>query len=387
VTPIPPGVPGLGALGAKQLHAFYKRAEVRTLLKFTAADVVMSAQVPSEHSKQLRAWVLGIRVDPEVMGGIKRLLDEGDLSATPLVEERLRQLLGFEENDLDQFGVAELVAKAIEENVAAAKRDERTAAHVDAQMTRSLVREEMAAVRQEIAGADAKRAHEGAGAPRHRVEFSVSVRTERVLADLAEQDAEAADQLAAAIDAGGLERAVELIEEPQGWVAEGGSELLIALGRLADQAGSYSAAEAAYLRAAEMPDVRHRAREFVRAAVAAESRGDEARSEELLAEAEKVDPDAPSLAIARARRIEDPKEILGALAEVKPLDNAQEVLLELTRAGAETARGDYAEGRARLRAAELLDPESLMVKEVAPTLRSLKPRTISPAKASSTGRV
>lgn len=365
MTPDISGVPGLIALGAKQLHAFYRRSEVRTLLKLTAGEVAVADSVPAEHSKQVSAWVLGIRTDPEVMGGIKRLLDEGDLAATPLIEKRLRQLLSFHENDLDRFGVAELTAKAIEENVAAAKRDERTAAHADAQMTRSLVREEGAATRKVVAAIDEKRAHEGGGGPRHRVEFSLSVRTERVLADLAEHDAEAAEGLAAALDAGGLERAAELIDDPQDWVSQGGSELLIALGRLADQAGSYSTAESAYLKAAEMPDVRNRVREFVRAAVAAESRGDQVRTEELLAAAEKIDPEAPSLAIARARRIEDPEEILAALAEVKPLDDAQEVLLELTRAGAETARGEYARSRTRLQAAELLDPESLMVKEVA----------------------
>ncbi|MGC1852719.1 MAG: hypothetical protein WA687_09810 [Solirubrobacterales bacterium] len=230
MTPDISGVPGLIALGAKQLHAFYKRSEVRTLLKLTAGEVAVANSVPAEHSKQVSAWVLGVRTDPEVMGGIKRLLDDGDLAATPLIEKRLRQLLGFQENDLERFGVTELTAKAIEENVAAAKRDERTAAHLDAQMTRSLVREEGAAVRRAIAATDEKRAHEDRGGPRRRLQFSLSVRTERVIADLAEHDAEAAGQLAAAIDAGGLDRATELIEEPQDWVAEGGSELLIALG-------------------------------------------------------------------------------------------------------------------------------------------------------------
>lgn len=364
MTPDISGVPGLIALGVKEIQAFYKRAEVRTLLKLTAGEVSVADSVPAEHSKQVNGWVLSIRTDPEVMGGIKRLLDDGDLAATPLIEKRLRQLLGFHENDLDRFGIAELTAKAIEENISAAKRDERTAAHVDAQMTRSLIREEAAAVRKEIAATDEKRAHEDRGGPRRQLQFSLSVRTERVIADLAKHDAEAAERLAASIDANGLDRAAELIEEPQDWVAKGSSELLIALGRLADQAGSYSAAESAYLKATEMPDVRDRVREFVRAAVAAESRGDQARTEELLAAAEKIDPQAPPLAIARARRMEDPEEILGALAEIKPLDDTQKVLLELTRAGAETARGEYARSRTRLRAAELLDPESPMVKEV-----------------------
>lgn len=59
MTPDHSGVPGLVALGAKQLQAFYKRSEVRALLKLTAGEVALADSVPAEHSKQVISCLVG----------------------------------------------------------------------------------------------------------------------------------------------------------------------------------------------------------------------------------------------------------------------------------------------------------------------------------------
>lgn len=348
---IPPGAPSLAALGAKQLAAFLRRNEVKNLLKAVAADVARTPGVAPDKVGEVRGLIMGLRVDPQIMGGVKRLLDAGDTTATPLLEKRLKEILVPEDLDLASLDLAGITARSFEANVSLAKRDERGVSRVEGQLTRSLVREQMSDLsdlrREMQAGFGNMRTAGAAPAGKAIPDFGFSNGTTRILADLEKADPKSAARLAAALEAGGRVRAPELIEKEQEWMQAGGAELWVALGRLADRNGSLEAAESAYLKAAEKPDVSDRARQLVRASGSAHLRGDLARSEELFAQAQEIDPENPALAIAAARRTEDPEEVLELVAEVEAADDAQAVLLELTRAGAESARRDFEQAHTR----------------------------------------
>lgn len=366
---IPPGASSLAALGAKQLIAFRKRNEVKNLLETVASEVAKTPGVAPDKVSKVRALVMGLRVDPQVMGGLKRLLDAGDITATPLLEKRLEEILVPEDPDLASLGLPGITAHSFEANVSLAKREDRGVSRVEGQLTRSLFREQISGLRREMqAGFEDMRAAEVIPAGKTIPDFGFSNGTTRILGDLETADPESAARLATALGAGGAARALELIENEQAWMQSGGAELWVALGRLADRSGSFQAAESAYLKAAEMPDVSDRARQLVRASASARLRGDLARSEELFAQAQKIEPENPALAIAAARRTEDPEEILRLVAEVEPADDAQAVLLELTRAGAESGRRDFERARAHVAAARQLDPDGPMVREVAATI-------------------
>lgn len=365
---IPPGASSLAALGAKQLAAFLKRDEVKNLFKAVAADVARTSGVAPDKVGEVRGRVTGLKVDPQIMGGVKRLLDAGDTTATPLLEKRLEEILVPEDPDLALLGLPGITARSFEANVSLAKRGERGVSRVEGQLTRSLVREQMSDLsdlrREMQAGFGDIRTVSAAPAGKALPDFGFSNGTTRILADLGEVDPEAAARLATALEAGGTARALELIEHQQDWMQGGGAELWVALGRLADRNGSFEAAESAYLKASEMPDVSDRARQLVRASGSAHLRGDLVRSKELFAQAQEIDPKNPALAITTARRAEDPEEILELVAEVEPADDAQAVLLELTRAGAESARRDFEQAHMHVAAARQLDPDSPMVREV-----------------------
>jgi hypothetical protein len=363
---IPPGTTSLVALGAKQLAAFLKRNEVKNLLGVVAADVARTSGVAPGKVGEVRGLVMGLRVDPQVMGALKRLLDAGDLTVTPLLEKRLEEILAPADPDLASLGLAAITARSFEANVSLAKRDERGVSRVEGQLTRSLVQDQMSGLRREMQEglADVRSAAATPAAPGIPDLGGFPNGTTRILGDLEKVDPASAAGLAAALAAGGSGRPAELIANEQDWMAAGGAELWVALGKLADRGEAYKAAESAYRRAAEMPDVADRARQLVRASGSARLRGEEARAEELLALAEEIDPGNPALAIAAARRAEDPEEILDLVAGVEARDTDQAVLLELTRAGAESARGDFDQAAAHVAVARRLDPESPMAREV-----------------------
>lgn len=350
------------SLSAKHLAAFLKRNEVNNLLKTVAAEVAKTPGVAPDKVDEVRALVMNLRVDPEVMGGLSRLLDAGDTMATPLLEKRLGEILVPDDPGLASLGLPAIVARSFEANVSLAKRDEKGVARVEGQLTRSAV----ADLRREMqAGLSDLRTSGAAPAAKAIADFGFASGTTRILSELQRVDSESAAQLATALKTNGITRAAELIKREQEWMEAGGAALWVALARLADRSGDFEAAESAYLRAAEMPDVSDPARQFVRASDSARFRGDMARSEELFAEAQTVDPQNPALEIAIARTKEDPEEILTLVAKIDPSDNDQAVLLELTRAGAESARGDFAKAREHVAAARKLDVDSPMLREVA----------------------
>jgi hypothetical protein len=107
-----------------------------------------------------------------------------------------------------------------------------------------------------------------------------------------------------------------------------------------------------------------RARQLVRASGSAALGGGEERSEALLARAKEIDAQNPAITIAIARQTEDPDEVMDMLAGVEPVDDTQAALLELTRAGAESARQNIQAAKGHVAAARELHPDSPMVEEV-----------------------
>ena len=363
---IPPGGTALVSLSAKQLAAFLRRNEVNNLLKTVAAEVARTPGVAPDKVDEVRALVMNLRVDPQVMGGLSRLLDAGDTTATPLLAKRLGEILVPDDPGLASLGLPAIVARSFEANISLAKRDEKGVSRVEGQLTRSVVVDRMTNLQHEMrAGFDDLRTAGSAPAAKPIPDFGFTGGAERILSDLEQVDSKSAAQLATALEAGGMTRVVELIEREQQWMETGGSALWVALGRLADRSGSFEAAESAYLKAAEMADVSDRTRQFVRASGSARLRGDVTRAEELFAQAQEIDPENPALAIATARSKEEPEEILGLVTGIEPVDNDQAVLLELTRAGAESARGDFDQAHNHIAAAKERDANSPMVKEVA----------------------
>jgi hypothetical protein len=363
---IPPGGSSLAALGIKQMAAFRNRNEVKNLLGKVAAEVAKTPGVAPDKVGVVRGMIMSLRVDPQVMGGLKRLLDDGDITATPLLEKRLEQILVPADPDLAALGLPAITAKSFEANVSLAKRNERGAARVEGQLTRSLLKERTSGLERQIEAGFERL--EVAGSTPHQGEIHdlrLSFGTTRILGDLEKVDAPSASRLARALDAGGNGRAVELIENEQDWMRSGGAALWVTLGRLADRSEGYEAAESAYLKAAEMPDIVDRARQMVRASGSARRRGDETRADEVLERAKEIDPENPALALAAAGREDDPEKILSLVAGVEPRDDEQAVLLELTRAGAETVRNNFAQADAHVAAAKEVDPESQIVREAA----------------------
>jgi tetratricopeptide (TPR) repeat protein len=363
---IPPGGSSLIALGAKQLAAFLKRNEVKNLLGIVAAEVAKTPGVAPDKVDGVRSMIMNLRIDPQIMGGLKRLLDDGDVTATPLLQKRLEEILVPTDPGLASLGLPAIAAQSFEANASAAKRDDRGTSRVEGQLTRSLIREQVSDLKREMKEGFGDRGSAGSAPPAGPIpDPGFSSGTARILKALEKIDPTAARQLSEALEAGGSARVSELIENEQQWMQSGGAGLWVSLGKLADRNGSFDAAESAYLKAAEMPDVVDRARQLVRASGSARLCGEDARAEGLLTQAEEIDPGNPALATAAARRIDDPEEILSLVAGVEPRDDEQAILVELIRAGAESARRDFGRVGARLETARRLDPESPMVREFA----------------------
>lgn len=359
----------LAPLAAEQLAKLRRRDEVQNLLRASAADAGRTSGVPPGDVKRVHEKVMSVAVDPHVMGGIKRLLDEGDLTVMPALEGRLRELIEFDDPTLDGLDLPGATARAFERKLHAAKRDDRAAAHVDALVTRSFTAERLDRLR-----ADLTEAVEATGgtivnellalAHQRPEALGLPQSIERAVERLAERNHPAAAQVRAALRAGGPERAAELVRKPQAWTEEGGSALWAALGEICDAAGRFAEAEQAYLTAAERPDVDDRARQLVRAAVAAEHGGDAEHASELLDRAEGLHADNPAVLLARARREPDPTKVLALLDRVSPVDPPQAVLRELTAASAHLARGDEQAARQGVARARDLDPDDEMADEL-----------------------
>ena len=98
----------------------------------------------------MRERIRRLGVEPDVMGALRAMLDQGDIRFVPALASRLRELLVFNDPDLDGLDLGEISAESCRDQLSAAKRDDRSAAHVDAQITRTIIAESTAQLREEI---------------------------------------------------------------------------------------------------------------------------------------------------------------------------------------------------------------------------------------------
>jgi tetratricopeptide (TPR) repeat protein len=373
-------------LAGERLKKFLARNEVKNLYRLVQADV-RAAQLPPGSVDHVVAKIDELRVDPTVAGALLALLDRGESRLKDPLRRRLIELLTFDDARLNSDEIADLVLRAIEANLAPAKRDDRSAQHLDALITQDALRE----LPDQVAEAMAERS--GTSAPltplrivRALAELSPS--QTRALDELGTEDPDGQARLQAALAAGGIERIAALVDNPQDWFAAGSAALWATAGRLLQSVADMPHAQIAYERAAENPGVRDRARQLIRASNVAAIQGDTARAGELAATARAEAPDDPAVLLHEARELTDPEATVELLDQVEPVDDDQRTLLELIRAGAllncgkldeareaiERARGCDAEGHGtdELSAiADLVEAEQALARNSEPAIEAL----------------
>lgn len=344
------------------------------MFKLVRADVQRSERLRYGDSTIVWPKVEGLMLDPAVLGALKTLLDEADLRVVPALQKRLAQLLVFDAPAIDDAAVVDLVADSLVSRRNEAKRDDRSAAHLDAQelnaaiaaseaSVRGAVRDEVAAGTAEVVG---QLTGLGGGTTHAGAELSTS--QERILAKLGSSSEAESGSLRQALAVGGAFRLAELVAEPQPWLQNASAAVWSALGELLQRDGKLPAAEEAFLRAAEHPGVTSRARQLVRAATVAELRADQQRADELIARARGLagsdDQVDPAVLLHDARTAEDPQTALGILARIEPVDEDQRVGVELAIAQNELRLGDPESARAAVQRARSVQPDSDAVAEV-----------------------
>ena len=140
--------------------------------------------------------------------------------------------------------------------------------------------------------------------------------------------------------------------------------VLVAAGRIAGTEGAYAEAEQAYLWAAELAESdTQKARQFVRAASAANAQDEEERFRAHLAEARKRDDSLTSLALVEARASDDSEYMLKRVEGVVPSSDDERALVHQTRAQAYLALGNEARASLELQKARDANPDNISVRE------------------------
>jgi hypothetical protein len=300
----------------------------------------------------------GLRVDPTVAGALMTLLDTGNLRAKDPLRKRLTELLVFDDPRLVPSELADIVVAAVEANLHRAKRNDREASHLYAQVTQAVVREELADLPERVASAvsDAGSRFPPASAAVQVGRALAALRPSqaRVMEELAVEDPDGCGHLQEMLTAGGAERIAAIIDAPQAWLEHGSAALWDAAGRLADSIGRMAQAQLAYERAADHPAVSDRPRQLIRASNAAAAQGNTHRAVELLDTARTLDPENAAVLIQDARDSTDLQRSLEILDRVTPVDDNQTVLAELVRAGALIGQANFISAREAIgRAREL----------------------------------
>lgn len=154
-----------------------------------------------------------------------------------------------------------------------------------------------------------------------------------------------------------------LIRKPQGWLRDGSSAVWATLADLAIAHGLLDVAEGALVEASDRAGG-DRVRLLSRAAQVAYLRGDAARADALLDEARSLDRDHPAIAIAIARRSEDPAERLELLTGIEPQDDLQAAAVAVDRALALLSLGDFDGARQQRERAVAANADSPTVREL-----------------------
>jgi tetratricopeptide (TPR) repeat protein len=340
-------------LVGEQLARFLARNEVGKLLRLVEAEMRQQS-LPPGSTELVVAKVSGLRVDPTVAGGLMLWLD-GDARAKEGLQARLSELLVFDDLDVDGSVIVGLTLRAIERNLHRAKRDDREASHLEAELLRSEVRDIPERITDRLQGEQSATSSR----PMFRaIKALADLRPDQtdVLARLEREDPQGAAALQEALSAGGPSRIADLIETPQSWLENGTAGLWDAAGRLAESAGRLAAAQQAFVRAADHPGVVDASRLLVRAAQVAIARGHQGDSDELLDRARQIGPENAAILLHEARTIDDADEALRLLDGIAAVDDGQAALKELTRAGYLAAREEFGEARTAALEARKLAP-------------------------------
>lgn len=183
----------------------------------------------------------------------------------------------------------------------------------------------------------------------------------RVLTQLEEQDGEAAERFRGILAEAGHIGVAKVLEAD----SDLSTSALVGGARLVAQWGMFTEAERAFMRAAEQEEEPFpEARQVVRAAAMAQSRGDEERSNALLAKAEELSPNHPALAITEARNNTDATAMLERLADLdEPEDKDERALLHVVRGTAHLNLNEFEQAAVELDEAEKANPDNPSVLE------------------------
>jgi predicted nucleic acid-binding protein len=150
---------------------------------------------------------------------------------------------------------------------------------------------------------------------------------------------------------------------------DGTTPLLAACGRILATSKFLGEAETAFLLAESLSsDSDEKARQFVRAAGAAQMQGAGERAQKHLDRARDLAPRHPALLIAEARLSADTASALEQLAVVEPETELDRLSLHQTRARALLDQGEEESARGEFELARALDPENDMLIELGATL-------------------
>ena len=356
-----------GQLGKKGFDKAFKSDPVWNLRRLVR-DTVGRRHEVSPHREAVLKRIEGLWVDPAMIGHLQTLLTRGDTAEFVPLRQTLERLLVFGDNQTENATVVAVVLEAIRDNLPRAAQDAREGAHVDELLTRSETRSGLERVEEQLQTLREDLSESRAFAPfdASRLVGVIATDAAAIVTDLGKTEPGEATKLAQALQAGGEERAVELLANPQEWVVNGSAELFAALGRLAAGTTAYAEAQRAFIRAAEHPAVRDRPRQLVRASRMARALGDGTRADELFAEAKELAPDHPAVVIIMAREGKDAERALEELRRAEQsewLDDALRLELYLVEAGILLGLKRHEEAQKAFGAASRLEPDNLAVRE------------------------
>lgn len=194
---------------------------------------------------------------------------------------------------------------------------------------------------------------------------------DRLLDQLDRDDPDGAEILRGLLADGGMDSIVKSLRSGD---LEGRSAVLLdAEAQIAGIHGAFTEAEQAHVAASERRETASdKARQLVRAAAMAAARGDNDRAEEYRGTAEGISPGHPAVAIAEARGISDPDEVLSRLNRIQPESDREAQVLHISRAQAFLTKGAFDQAHQALSVARRIDPDDLGVREVEAMLSWLR---------------
>jgi hypothetical protein len=367
---------------AAELRKLKRRDEVSNIFKAVAKTLASDYRVPAEYRRKVMKRVRGLPLNPSLGEALKALL-EGDSSVLARIEALASELLGFEEEEIDDRAVVVAFMQAVRASVIEAKRD------VPAALS-TIYREQLAGA--EMLGEVSRRVEhgisEGQQSEQRIIEavesqtpaggsaaFSLitgaatlAPETPKVLRELGEHDSVIAEEAGTVLAQSGAQGLASWAEQSVMRLRGRSARTVCDLGRLLMAEDRFASAERLFVIAAE-EDAEDPARQWVRAANAAFHDGREARSRELLQTAKGLAPDAhPAIALADVQSQGlSPSAVLERLQDVEPLIDADVLGLACARAQVALLQEDLEAAGKALEVAERVDAQEPRVRE----LRSL----------------